>query len=64
MGGTINVAFYIDPNGNVKSSQGQGFDATVSSCVSGVISQISFPKPKNGGGVQVNYPFNFRPAGQ
>ncbi len=64
MGGTINVAFYIDPNGNVKSSQGQGFDANVSSCVSGVIAQISFPKPKNGGGVQVNYPFNFRPAGQ
>ncbi len=64
IGGTINVAFYIDPNGNVKSSQGQGFDATVSSCVSGVIAQISFPKPKNGGGVQVNYPFNFRPAGQ
>ncbi|CAN5753472.1 hypothetical protein BH11MYX3_BH11MYX3_46910 [soil metagenome] len=64
MGGTINVAFYIDPNGNVKSSQGQGFDANVASCVSNVISQISFPKPKNGGGVQVNYPFNFRPSAQ
>ena len=64
MGGTINVAFFIDPNGNVKSSQGQGFDTNVASCVSGVIGQINFPKPKNGGGVQVNYPFNFRPSAQ
>jgi len=64
LGGTVNVSFYIDPNGVVKSSAGQGVDGEVSSCVAGVISQISFPKPKNGGGVQVNYPFNFHPTGQ
>jgi hypothetical protein len=28
-----------------------------------VIHAIEFPKPKGGGGVQVNYPFTFRPAG-
>ena len=35
----------------------------VSGCVAGVIKGIEFPKPKGGGGVQVNYPFNFRPTG-
>ena len=35
----------------------------MSSCVAGVIKGIEFPKPKGGGGVQVNYPFNFRPTG-
>ena len=29
--------------------------------VAGVIKNIEFPKPKGGGGVQVNYPFTFRP---
>jgi hypothetical protein len=63
LSGTVNVSFYIDPSGNVKSSNGSGVDGAVSSCVAEVISNISFPKPKNGGGVQVNYPFNFhRPA--
>jgi hypothetical protein len=28
-----------------------------------VIKGIEFPKPKGGGGVQVNYPFTFRPEG-
>ncbi len=64
LGGTVNVSFYIDPNGVVKSSNGSGVDGAVSSCVAEVISGINFPKPKNGGGVQVNYPFNFHPAGQ
>jgi hypothetical protein len=26
-------------------------------------SNIEFPKPKGGGGVQVNYPFNFHSSG-
>ena len=29
-----------------------------------VIKNIEFPKPSNGGSVQVNYPFSFRAAGQ
>ena len=62
-GGEISISFYIDPNGIVKSSAGKGFSNEVAGCVSNVIAQISFPKPQNGGGVQVNYPFTFRPAG-
>ncbi|MBA3460375.1 MAG: AgmX/PglI C-terminal domain-containing protein [Deltaproteobacteria bacterium] len=62
-GGEVLVSFYIAPNGTVQSAAGKGFSTTVSSCVANVISNISFPKPKNGGGVQVNYPFNFRPTG-
>ena len=63
LSGTVMVNFFITPNGNVASSTGSGVDGTVSSCVAGVIKNIEFPKPKGGGGVQVNYPFNFRPAG-
>lgn len=64
LGGEISISFYIDPNGIVKSSAGKGFDGEVAGCVANVISGINFPKPKNGGGVQVNYPFNFHPTGQ
>lgn len=63
-GGEISISFYIDPNGVVKSSAGKGFDNEVAGCVANVISGINFPKPKNGGGVQVNYPFNFHPTAQ
>jgi len=62
LGGEIGVTFYIDPNGQVKNAAGRGFSNEVGACVAGVIADISFPKPKNGGGVQVNYPFNFRNA--
>jgi hypothetical protein len=60
--GEINVQFFIQPNGSVGSSAGKGFDASVASCVADVVKTIEFPAPH--GGVQVNYPFNFRPAGQ
>lgn len=62
--GTITVQFLIAPNGSVQSSTGTGFDGQVSSCVASVVKNISFPAPKNGGAVQVNYPFNFHAAGQ
>ncbi|MBP6627940.1 MAG: AgmX/PglI C-terminal domain-containing protein [Kofleriaceae bacterium] len=61
--GTVTTQFFITPNGNVASSTASGVDGEVSSCVAGVIKNIEFPKPKGGGGVQVNYPFNFRPTG-
>jgi hypothetical protein len=61
--GTVNVQFFITPNGAVESASANGVDAEVSSCVAEVIKQIQFPKPKGGGGVQVNYPFTFRPSG-
>ena len=63
LAGTVTTQFFITPNGNVASSSGTGVDGNVASCVAGVIKDIEFPKPKGGGGVQVNYPFTFRPAG-
>ncbi len=63
LAGTVATQFFITPNGTVASSSGSGVDGNVASCVAGVIKAIEFPKPKGGGGVQVNYPFTFRPAG-
>lgn len=62
LSGTVITQFFVAPNGSVTSSQGSGFDYEVATCVADVIHGIEFPKPKNGGGVQVNYPFTFRPA--
>ncbi len=64
LAGTVSTQFFITPNGTVASSSGAGVDPEVASCVADVIKGIEFPKPKGGGGVQVNYPFTFRPAGQ
>jgi hypothetical protein len=61
--GTINVSFFITPTGSVKSAVGSGSNATVANCVASVISDIEFPRPSGGAGVQVNYPFTIRPAG-
>lgn len=63
LSGTVSTQFFITPNGNVASSSGSGVDPEVANCVADVIKGIEFPKPKGGGGVQVNYPFTFRPAG-
>jgi hypothetical protein len=60
LGGEILVQFFITPAGNVTGAKGSGFDDTVAQCVAGVIGNIEFPRPANGGGVQVNYPFTFR----
>ena len=64
LAGTVQTQFFITPNGNVAQSSGSGVDPEVANCVADVIHGIEFPKPKGGGGVQVNYPFTFRPAGQ
>lgn len=61
--GTVQVQFFIAPSGKVASASGAGVNANVASCVAAVIKGIEFPKPKGGGGVQVNYPFTFRPEG-
>jgi hypothetical protein len=63
LAGTVSTQFFITPNGTVASSNANGVDGEVASCVAGVIKAIEFPKPKGGGGVQVNYPFTFRPTG-
>jgi hypothetical protein len=62
--GEISAQFFIMPDGSVKSSSATGFDNEVANCVAGVIGAIEFPKPTDGGGVQVNYPLSFRAAGQ
>lgn len=64
LGGAMTVQFLIAANGSVQASSGSGFNSEVASCVAGVIKTINFPAPKNGGSVQVNYPFNFHAAGQ
>ena len=58
--GTVTVQFLIAPNGTVQGSSGSGLNSAVSSCVASIVGNIKFPAPKNGGTVQVNYPFNFR----
>jgi hypothetical protein len=63
LSGTVQTQFFITPDGNVASATGKGVDQNVADCVANVIKGIEFPKPKGGGGVQVNYPFTFRPAG-
>jgi hypothetical protein len=59
----VSTQFFIDPHGKVASSAANGVQPEVASCVANVIKNIEFPKPKGGGGVQVNYPFTFRPHG-
>jgi FHA domain-containing protein len=63
LGGEVLVKFLISPTGVVQSASGTGFDHEVASCLSGVIGSIEFPKPGDGGSVQVTYPFNFHPTG-
>ncbi|MEJ7601956.1 MAG: AgmX/PglI C-terminal domain-containing protein [Kofleriaceae bacterium] len=60
LSGELTVQFLIAGNGSVQGSSAHGFDSKVSSCVAAVIKSIDFPKPTDGGSVQVNYPFNFR----
>jgi outer membrane biosynthesis protein TonB len=59
--GTTTVTFMITPSGQVESSVGSGFDATVDLCVANFIATLSFPPAMNP--TQVNYPFKFQAAG-
>lgn len=62
--GVVTVQFMITASGTVSASTGAGMDSKVANCVAGVVKNIEFPKPSNGGSVQVNYPFTFRAAGR
>jgi hypothetical protein len=57
LAGTVQVQFFIKPDGTVASAAASGVDPAVASCVADVIKSLAFPKPNGGGGVQVNYPF-------
>ena len=58
--GTLQVLFFIKPDGAVASASASGISPEVADCVVTVIKSLTFPKPKGGGGVQVNYPFTMR----
>jgi hypothetical protein len=60
--GTVSSQFFITPNGNVSAATGSGVDMDVANCVADVVKRIVFPKPGDGGGVQVNFPFVFKPG--
>lgn len=62
LSGTVKVSFTIGADGHVTNSAGSGVDPEVADCVAQVIKDIEFPKPKNGGTVEVNYPFVFSNA--
>ena len=57
--GTVVVRFHISPAGTVLNVKADGFDNAVTSCVATAIKRITFPKPRDGGMVQVRYPFAF-----
>ena len=61
LAGTVMVQFFISPDGKVKASSASGVDPTLAKCVADAVKTFVFPKPRGGGGVQVNYPFTFRP---
>jgi hypothetical protein len=61
LAGTVQTQFFITPAGKVATATADGVDPELSTCVAAVIKALEFPKPKGGGGVQVNYPFTFRP---
>jgi Ca-activated chloride channel family protein len=61
LAGKIEVHFAISDTGTVLSSSADGVDGELASCIADVIKQIEFPATKDGGVVQVNYPFTFAP---
>ena len=61
--GQVMVHFAIGRTGAVMAASASGVSPKVAACVGHAIESIQFPPPRGGGIVQVNYPFNFRPAG-
>jgi len=61
--GVVDSNFLIAPDGTVQTAAAKGFDSEVASCVAGVLKNIAFPKPTDGGNVQVHYPFTFHATG-
>lgn len=61
--GTVMTQLTITPDGNVIDAKASGVDPAVSACVEAALASIVFPKPKDGGAVQVGYPFVYRGPG-
>ena len=63
LAGTLTVHFTIGESGRVAAVTADGLgDAEVEACVAAVIKAIEFPRPGDGGLIQINYPFAFHPA--
>ena len=61
MAGALGPGVFLLPTLLRERASAGGVDPNVAKCVAAVIKAIEFPKPKGGGGVQVNYPFTFAP---
>jgi hypothetical protein len=64
--GDIVIHFTLKPNGEVKQAElneprSTIREASVTTCVIGVVRTIAFPKSSKGLETTVNYPFNFNP---
>lgn len=62
--GKINVQFVVGTNGRVSSSKVKSStirDGAMTGCVTSVVRRWSFPRPRGGSSVTVNYPFSFNP---
>ena len=51
--GTINLAFTVEPGGNVALASATGFDAEVSACIVDFVNGIELPKPGEGAPAKV-----------
>ena len=61
--GTVTADFTFNHVGAVIDSSASGVDPTVSSCIAGVISTITFPKTA-GGVYRIKYPFDLHTTGK
>lgn len=62
--GKVNVQFVVGTNGRVSSAKVKNStirDGAMTGCVTSVVRRWSFPKPRGGSAVTVNYPFSFNP---
>ena len=66
LGGKVTMQWTIDADGHVtqaSTADTQMNNAAVQACLASRIKGWSFPRPKGGGIVVVNYPFVFKQAG-
>ena len=62
--GKVNVQFIVGTNGRVTSARVKNStirDGAMNGCVTSVVRRWSFPRPRGGSSVTVNYPFSFNP---
>ena len=63
LAGTITAKFTIEADGTVTAASASGMgNTTVEDCIAKTMSSILFPRPRDGNGLTVSYPFTFRPA--